>query len=228
MGPFSFSYINSFPQAQGQTLKSVGVWLSEPVFGHGQLNVAVSRVGSRDKIKFAIKPEEEGWDNLTSNVVYREVLLDAPELMAEECAAEDLVDAVAVDIDPFQPTDMDYEGPHDEVWTEPEIEDSFVFKKPLQVKRRVGQKIRSASPPKQLAAPDQTVPRKRTLTTAAHEAWVASMPDPPMEELTEEEKERETMLQRRAQFFKKVYDTEEENEWEDVMLQKGPQLFKKV
>ena len=182
------------------------MWLSEPVFGHGQLNVAVSRVGSRDRIKFAIKPEEEGWDNFTGNVVYREVLLDAPELKAEECEEADFIDAVAIEIDPFQPTDVDYNGPHDEVWTEAEIEDDFVFKKPLQVRKRVVNKTRSASPPKQLAAPDQTVPRKRPLTTATHEAWVASLPDPPREELTEEEKEREEMLQRRARFFQKLQD----------------------
>ena len=195
-------------QAQGQTLKSVGVWLAEPVFSHGQLNVAASRVGSRDRIKFAIKPvEPEGWDNFTSNVVYREVLLDAPALTAMEVQLQDIGDSVAVELDPFTTTDADYGGPHDELWTENDLEDRFVFKKPLPVNKRKPIKIRSASPPKNLATPDETVPSKRPLSSAAHEAWVASLPDPPTEELTEEEKERGAMLERRAQYFKKVFAT---------------------
>ncbi len=34
-------------KAQGQTLQTVGVYLSKPVFCHGQLYVAFSRCGSR-------------------------------------------------------------------------------------------------------------------------------------------------------------------------------------
>ena len=182
----------------------MGVWLSEPVFGHGQLNVAVSRVGSRDRIKFAIKPDEEGWDNFTDNVVYREVLLDVPQQMVVEEIQDSFMDAVAVELDQFNPTDTDYEGPHDEIWAEGEVAEDFVFKEPHPVRKKKTVKIKSASPPKNLAPPDKTVPRKRPLTTAAHEDWVASLPDAPVEELTEEEKEREAMLQRRARFFKNM------------------------
>ena len=188
-------------------MKSVGVWLSEPVFGHGQLNVAVSRVGSRERIKFAIKPVEEGWDNFTTNVVYREVLLDASELIPMEVNQQDFSDAVAVKMDPFTPSDTDYEGPHDEIWAEVEVEDDFVFKKPYPLKGQKASKIRSASPPKNLAPTDMTIPRKRPLSSAGHEAWVASLPDPPTEELTEEEKEREAMVERRSQYFKRMFDT---------------------
>ena len=173
------------------------------MFGHGQLNVAASRVGSRDRIKFAIKPEEEGWDNVTRNVVYREVLLDAPEIPME-VDQPDFSDAVAVELDPFTPADTDYEGPHDELWTDNELEDQFVFKEPLPVKRKKTTKIRSASPPKNLAAPDQTVPRKRPISSVAHEAWIASLPDPPTVELTEDEKEREAMLEKRRKLICKL------------------------
>ena len=88
-----------------------------------------------------------------------------------------------------------------------QLEDCIIFKEPLPVKKKKPTKIRSAAPPKNLATLDKTVPRKRPLSSAAHEAWVASLPDPTMLELTEEEKEREAMLQRRAQYFNKVFDT---------------------
>ena len=168
--------------------------------------MAASRVGSRDNIKFAIKPEEEGLVNFTSNVVYREVLLDAPEIPME-VDQQDFSDAVAVELDPFTSTDTDYDGPHDEISAENELEDRFVFKEPLPVKKKKSNKIRSASQPKNMAAPDETVPRKRPLSSADHEAWVASLPDPPIEELTEEEKEREDMIERRSQYFKRMFST---------------------
>ena len=61
-------------KSQGQTLKKVGVWLSEPCFGHGQLYVAISRVGSPHDIKLAIKKTDDHPYNYTNNVVYKEVL----------------------------------------------------------------------------------------------------------------------------------------------------------
>ena len=187
-------------------MKSVGVWLADPVFSHGQLNVAVSRVGSREKIRFAIKPVEEGWDNFTSNVVYREVLLDSPQLQTDPDSQQDFTDSVAENLEPYSSSDLAYEGPHDEVVHETEVEEDFVFKKPLPVRRSRATKNRSASPPKNLAAAEQSVPRTRPLSSSAHEAWVASLPDPPMDELTKEEKEREDMVERRSQFFKKLFD----------------------
>ena len=84
------------------------------------------------------------------------------------------------------------------------MEDQFVFKEPLPVKRKKTTKIRSASPPKNLAAPDQTVPRKRPISSVAHEAWIASLPDPPTVELTEDEKEREAMLEKRRKLICKL------------------------
>ena len=144
--------------------------------------------------------------NFTSNVVYREVLLDAPEIPME-VDQQDFSDAVAVELDPFTSTDTDYDGPHDEIWAENELEDRFVFKEPLPVKKKNPTRIRSASPPKNLATPDKTVPRKKHLGSEAHEAWIASLPNPPMEELTEEEREREDMLKRRSEYFKRMFST---------------------
>ena len=62
-------------KAQGQTLKCVGVWLRGDVFTHGQLYVACSRVGSRDRLKFAVRVNDDGKAEKIPNVVFKEVLL---------------------------------------------------------------------------------------------------------------------------------------------------------
>ena len=62
-------------KSQGQTLKSVGVWLRGQVFGHGQLYVACSRVSSPSQLKFAVMREPNQKQVMAKNVVYHEVLL---------------------------------------------------------------------------------------------------------------------------------------------------------
>ena len=73
--PVRASFATTINKAQGQTLKFIGVWLRHPVFSHGQLYVAVSRVGSPSNLKIAIKFQDEKPVITTDNVVYREVLL---------------------------------------------------------------------------------------------------------------------------------------------------------
>ena len=59
----------------GQTLKHVGVWLRSQVFTHGQLYVAISRVGKPESLKFAVI-EKDGVVEDIPNVVFKEVLLN--------------------------------------------------------------------------------------------------------------------------------------------------------
>ena len=61
-------------KSQGQTLQNVGVWLNDHCFGHGQLYVAVSRVGSPKHIMIGVKKEADFQEGATINVVYREIL----------------------------------------------------------------------------------------------------------------------------------------------------------
>ena len=61
-------------KSQGQTLQNVGVWLHDTCFGHGQLYVAVSRVGSPKRVMFAIKRMTDFPEGATANVVFREIL----------------------------------------------------------------------------------------------------------------------------------------------------------
>ena len=42
-------------KAQGQTITKMGLYLPKPVFTHGQLYVALSRVQSKDNIKVLVK-----------------------------------------------------------------------------------------------------------------------------------------------------------------------------
>jgi len=74
------SFAMTINKSQGQTLNRVGIHLSEPVFGHGQLYVAFSRVRKAADVKVTVidTPDQgkllEGHDNVfTKNVVYREV-----------------------------------------------------------------------------------------------------------------------------------------------------------
>ena len=79
--PVRLCFSMTVNKSQGQTVKHVGLDLRTPVFTHGQLYVAISRVTSVHNIKAICgKGEEHGEqarerDGKTSNIVYPEVLL---------------------------------------------------------------------------------------------------------------------------------------------------------
>jgi ATP-dependent DNA helicase PIF1 len=60
-------------KSQGQSLDCVGLFSPNPVFSHGQLYVAVSRVKSKKGLKILILDEHKKPTNITTNVVFKEV-----------------------------------------------------------------------------------------------------------------------------------------------------------
>ncbi|XP_057795691.1 uncharacterized protein LOC131011831, partial [Salvia miltiorrhiza] len=71
--PLIVSYAMTINKSQGQSLSHVGFFLPKPVFTHGQLYVAISRVRSRSGLKIFISDEDSGDGTTTTNVVYKEV-----------------------------------------------------------------------------------------------------------------------------------------------------------
>ena len=65
--------------SQGQTFTTVGIYLPNPVFSHGQLYVGFSRVTSADRVMVEIETSDKQGELkpgkvFTPNVVFKEVL----------------------------------------------------------------------------------------------------------------------------------------------------------
>ena len=79
--PVKSAFAMTINKSQGQSFESVGIYLSKPVFGHGQLYVAMSRAGIAANTKLFIvnativQGKFAGYEGThTKNIVYHEVL----------------------------------------------------------------------------------------------------------------------------------------------------------
>ncbi|DAZ98181.1 TPA: hypothetical protein N0F65_005313, partial [Lagenidium giganteum] len=75
--PLQPAFAITINKAQGQSLKHVGIFLPEPVLAHGQLYVALSRVGSEDGLRILAPFDARTSTFYTRNIVYPEALLSA-------------------------------------------------------------------------------------------------------------------------------------------------------
>ena len=87
-------------KSQGQSFEKVGVYLENPVFAHGQLYVAFSRVRSKKGLKIFIKDGEgspqgkliQGKNDIYAiNIVYKQVLNKAKDSIEGSYEIEDIV-----------------------------------------------------------------------------------------------------------------------------------------
>jgi len=75
--PVRLAFALSINKAQGQSVKSVGIYLKTPVFAHGQLYVALSRATASNNIKVLLPSEGPDMpESTTHNIVYNEILID--------------------------------------------------------------------------------------------------------------------------------------------------------
>lgn len=72
--PIRLAFAISINKAQGQSVTHVGLDLRVPVFTHGQLYVAFSRVTSHSRIKVLLSPDTS--TSATKNIVFKQVLID--------------------------------------------------------------------------------------------------------------------------------------------------------
>lgn len=71
--PLSVAFAITINKSQGQSLSEVGIFLPRPVFSHGQLYVAISRVTSKKGLKILIVDKEGKPQKKTMNVVFKEI-----------------------------------------------------------------------------------------------------------------------------------------------------------
>ncbi|KAL8471719.1 hypothetical protein ACS0TY_029095 [Phlomoides rotata] len=72
--PILLCFAMTINKSQGQSLFTVGLYLPRPVFTHGQLYVAISRVKSKKGLKVLCLDDDEKPCNHTTNVVYKEIV----------------------------------------------------------------------------------------------------------------------------------------------------------
>ena len=69
--PIQACFRNDNQKNSGSGIKKVGVWLDEPMFTHGQLYVAASRVGDPEHLHFGVS---KSVSRNTRNVVCKQIL----------------------------------------------------------------------------------------------------------------------------------------------------------
>ncbi|KAJ9567245.1 hypothetical protein OSB04_003211 [Centaurea solstitialis] len=72
--PVKLCYAMTINKSQEHSLNKIGIYLPEPIFGHGQLYVALSRATLPTGLKILIKQQENQPRCCTKNIVYSDFL----------------------------------------------------------------------------------------------------------------------------------------------------------
>ena len=155
----------------------VGLWLPDPVFGHGQFYVGCGRVGAPERLRLAVKADART-SKSTRNVVFREVLTDTDETLGQtqpepaSCATDevgfilrccDMSKLYPVqDVDPVEAHEMpEYEGEDDDMVANfnLELDEDDLPSLPRHKYNLRPRQKRSISPARNAAPPPRTVPR---------------------------------------------------------------------
>ena len=101
--PLRLAYSLTFNKSQGQTLDKVVMDLRSPVFSHGLLYVGNSRVRSSEDLLYLLKPNDivDGVPT-TTNVVYRQLLLNLLVNVATTEVSTPTADAIFSRFVPFE------------------------------------------------------------------------------------------------------------------------------
>jgi ATP-dependent DNA helicase PIF1 len=70
--PIKLSFAMTIHKCQGQTFQRVGIILTNPLFTHGQLYVALSRCRSKDNLKVQLSYHKTK-EMKTKNIVFRQI-----------------------------------------------------------------------------------------------------------------------------------------------------------
>ena len=123
--PVALCFAATVNKSQGQTLEKVGLYLPKPVFGHGQLYVALSRVTHPDNIKILVETTGEHGTNkelgdgvYTKNIVYTE-LLSTVGIIDEEHPRPPAT--ILYDFEEDESEDVSDESSDEEEWTSLQI-----------------------------------------------------------------------------------------------------------
>lgn len=78
--PLQICFAMTINKSQGQSLDKVGLFLPRPVFSHGQLYAAISRVNSPVGLHILIESDSGTPSYFTANVVFEEVFNNLPKV----------------------------------------------------------------------------------------------------------------------------------------------------
>lgn len=78
--PLQICFAMTINKSQGQSLDKIGLYLPRPIFTHGQLYVAISRVTFAYGLHIPILGNDGHSTNITANVVHEEVFYNLPQV----------------------------------------------------------------------------------------------------------------------------------------------------